>query len=119
MNMKKIVFLLMMAFMPFANLSIMAGVIPLQVGYIDPTKDQDPQRSPVFIPRVGIEDYTLSFITPCDGCELLLLDEDGNIAYSTIIPEGCTTLMLPSYLSGFYEIQIIRGNFCFYGYIEL
>ena len=29
------------------------------------------------------------------------------------IPDGTTTLSLPSYLSGDYEIQIIRGSFKF------
>ena len=29
------------------------------------------------------------------------------------------SLVLPSTLSREYEIQIIQGNICFYGYIEL
>lgn len=35
------------------------------------------------------------------------------------IPTGTTNLVLPSYLFGEFEIQIIQGNIYFWGYIEL
>lgn len=35
------------------------------------------------------------------------------------LPDGSATLALPSYLSGNYEIQIIRGNYLFWGYINI
>lgn len=105
----------------FSNVSlVMADPIDLSVSIIDPKGGQHgQQRGPVFIPEVDYDGSTLSFLTPCDGCELLLLDEDGDVVYSTVIPVGATSLILPSYLSGEYEIQIIRDNFCFFGFIEL
>ena len=105
----------------FSNAStVMADPIDLSVSIIDPDEGQpDEHRGPVFIPDVDLDGNTLSFVTPCDGCELLLLDEDGDVVYSTVIPVGTTSLVLPSYLSGEYEIQINRGNFCFYGMITL
>jgi hypothetical protein len=39
--------------------------------------------------------------------------------YETIIPENTSTITLPLNLSGEYELQIIRGNYCFYGPVEL
>ena len=39
--------------------------------------------------------------------------------YETIIPENTSTITLPLNLSGEYELQIIRGNYCFYGSVEL
>ncbi len=94
--------------------------VDLQVGYEDPDDGNDgQQKGPVLIPYVCIDGYSLSFITPCDGCTLRLLDENDIVVYSTVIPTGTTSLMLPSYLSGEYEIQIIRGNIYFYGYIIL
>ena len=105
----------------FSNVSlVMADPIDLSVSIIDPKGGQHgQQRGPVVIPEVDLVGYTLSFVTPCDGCELILLDEDGDVVYSTVIPVGTTSLVLPSYLSGEYEIQINRGNFCFYGMITL
>lgn len=92
--------------------------ILLQVGYDDPIESDDGEhRAPVIIPDVCIDGYTLVFNTPIDGYTLRLLDEDGYVVFTTIIPIGTTSMVLPSYLSGEYEIQIIQGNLCFYGYI--
>ena len=93
--------------------------IDLTVGYTDPGNGGQMPRTPIVIPHVAIDDYTLTFYTPCDGCKLLLLDENESLAFSTVIPVGTSTLVLPSYLSGEYQIQIISGNICFKGYINL
>lgn len=94
--------------------------IELQVGYVDPIDgDSGQHRGPVLIPCISIDNFTLYFTTPCDGCTLRLLDENGVVVYSTVIPTGTISLVLPSYLIGEYEIQIIQGNNCFYGYIQL
>ena len=94
--------------------------IPLKVGRINPTKpgDHNP-KSPVIAPTVYIDGYELTFDTPCDGCTLQLVDENDVVVYSIIIPAGTTTLYLPSYLEGTFELQIIDGEWLFYGEIEL
>lgn len=94
--------------------------IDFEVGIVDPTENHEPfHKGPVLVPSVSLDGYTLYFATSCDGCTLCLLDENDTVVYSTVIPTGTTSLVLPSYLSGEYEIQIIRGNYCFYGYIIL
>ena len=115
--------MLMMGFLLLTSISVSAKQptdINLEAGYVDPEDEGgDPHRSPILIPQVGIDNYTLTFYTPCDGCTLRLLDENYNIPFVTVIPVGTTTLVLPSYLSGTYQIQIISGNICFWGYIDL
>lgn len=109
----------MMALLPF-SVSMQAEPLDLSVGYVDPNNgENETHRSPLFIPEVDIDGYTLSFITPCDGCTLQLVDEDGIVLFTTVIPNGTTNLVLPSLLSGEYEIQIVQGDFYFYGYIIL
>lgn len=94
--------------------------IGLHVGIIDPTKPDNPiRRSPVRIPSVSIDDHTLFFNTPCDGCMLRLFNEDGDMVINMIIPDDSSIINLPTFLAGEYEIQILRGNYCFYGYINL
>ena len=94
--------------------------LTLQVRFDDPTEDHEPlPKSPIMIPSVTLEGHTLYFATSCDGCTLRLLDANDNAVYSTVIPTGTTSLVLPSSLFGEYEIQIILGNICFYGYINL
>lgn len=96
------------------------SVVPveLQVETIDPTVlNGGPHRGPVQPPIIYIENGTLTFVTNCDGCELQLLDEDGEVVYYTIV--SGSTLVLPSTLSGSFELQIISGNYIFYGEINL
>ena len=115
-----IIVLLALALLPLSNVNVMAKTVTFSVGYVDPSEyhDDDP-RSPILIPEVDLEGYTLTFYTPCDGCVLRLLDENDNVVYSTVIPTGTTSIVLPSYLSGNYEIQIVQGNIYFYGNIYL
>ena len=109
---------LMMAMLPLSNMHVIAVPVTLTVGYQDPTIGQtNPNKSPILVPEVSIDDYTLTFDDSCLGCELRLLDEDGVLVYSTTITSN--TLVLPSYLFGEYELQIFSGIYCFYGYIEL
>ena len=94
--------------------------IPLEGGIIDPTNDNDgPHKGPVQVPEVSLDGHTLYFFTLCDGCTLNLVDENDDVVYTLVIPSGTTSLALPSDLSGEYELQIIRGNYCFWGTITL
>lgn len=99
---------------------IIGDEIDFEVGIFDPTGTYEPpHKGPVLVPSVSLDNYTLYFVTPCDGCILRLLNENDVVVYSTIIPTGTSSLVLPSYLFGEYEIQIIQGNYCFWGYISL
>ena len=101
------------------NVSAASAEIDLSVGYIDPTLGQGgPQRGPVLVPEVSIEDYTLTFSTPCYGWTLELVDENGDVVYTTIITS--TTVTLSATLSGTYQLRLIPsdgGSIYFYGYV--
>lgn len=86
----------------------------------DPSIGHGPQhKQPVEMPSVSLDDHTLYFDTPCDGCTLNIVDENDVVVYTLVIPTDTTSLVLPSILSGDYTIQIIRGNYLFYGTIDL
>jgi len=111
---------LIVALLSLTNVHVSAEpvLVNLNVGFIDPTEDQDePQRNPVIVPSVEIEDNILTFITPCDYMELRLVNEENEIEYTTYILGS--TLVLPSYLNGEYQLQIISGNYIFYGDITM
>ena len=110
---------LLTTLLTFSNVSnVMAIPLDLSVSIVDPDEGQvNEHRGPVVIPEVDLVGSTLTFVTPCDGSELRIINEDGEVAYTTVI--NSTSLVLPSYLSGEYRIEIISGNFCFWGYIEL
>ena len=94
--------------------------IPLQVSYEDPNNGNDGQhKGSVPVPNISQDDYSLIFNTPCDGCTLRLLDEDGFVIYSVVIPTDTTSLVLPSWLSGDYQIELVMGYWLFTGWIIL
>ena len=95
-------------------------VVILHIKTENPIQATGPiRRSPAMAPSVSLEDHTLYFNTPCDGCTLQLINEDGDVEVDVVIPEDTTTLTLPFYLEGEFLMQIIRGRYCFYGFIEL
>ena len=97
-----------------------ASSLSLQVRLIDPWKPSTGiKRSPAKAPSLSIFDHTLYFATSCDGCILRLVNEDGDVEYAIEIPENTSTITLPFYLYGEYELQILRGNYCFFGFVEL
>lgn len=113
-----IVFLLLTSFSQ-ARIQSMWSQIVLHVRFEDPTVQVPIRRSPVSIPLLYIDGYNLQFETPCDNSILRLVNEEGEVQYSTSIPANTTTLTLPSYLSGVYELQIIQGLYCLYGDVKL
>lgn len=121
--MKKMIFIqfaLVLTVLIFTNVRVCATPVPVHfdVGIIDPTDNQDePQRSPVTVPSVEIEDNVLTFITSCDGMELRLVNEEDETVFTTII--SGSTLVLPSSLNGDYQLQIVSQNYIFYGDITL
>lgn len=110
----------LLTFFSNANAQSEWSPLDLQVRRDDPSEGSKPYgRSPIAIPTIYINGNVLQFDTPCDGCTLQLVNEEGEVEYSVVIPDGTENLTLPSDLSGEYELQIIRGQFCFWGYIEL
>ena len=92
----------------------------LQVSYDDIPEIGNPKpKAPVRKPTIIKEGYNITFVSPCNGCTLRIVNEDGDVEYFTIVSDATKTLALPSYLSGEYRIEIIRGRFCFFGNITL
>jgi len=99
----------------------MAGQVPLTTGIIDPgSLGNDAPRSIIRAPRASIEGYTFT-VSDHPDYVLQLVDPDDaeTVYYETILPEGTTSIDLPSSLSGEYEIRLIWGNWYFYGIISL
>ena len=70
-------------------------------------------------PFVALLGRTLFIYEGCDDTTLRLIDGSDNVAFTQYITTGTTQVVLPSTLSGTYELQIIRGQYLFYTEIEL
>ena len=95
-------------------------LIDLHAGYINPTgtTNQNP-RSPEDPPTVYLENYTLTFATNHPEYVLYIKDEYETVVYSTVVASAATEVVLPSTLSGDYEIDLVMDNWYFWGHIEL
>ena len=118
--MKKLLLLIISAFM--LSTSLWARIlVPLSVGIdIDHTPiGNGPGRGPIEVPLVYIEDNTLTFEVNHPDYVLTIKDEDGYVVYTTTVFSTDTEVILPSTLSGDYEINLVMGNRLFTGWINL
>ena len=118
---KKSIFLIVLlaTLFPLSKLYADPSIINLQLNYEDPDDMSDPfPRSPILVPVLYIDGYTLTAGTGTLGSTIQLLDEDDNVVFSTFVYiEG--DIELPTTLSGTYTIQVIRGTQTFEGEITL
>lgn len=119
---KKIVVVLML-FMAMGVTNALAGEqwdpLDLEVRIIDDTPIQSGNpKTPILIPTVWQDGYELEIEKP--HAEYVLNIVSGTtVVYTVIVPANVSLVVLPSWLSGTYELQLIQGNLCFYGYIDL
>ena len=98
------------------------GGIDLGAKRYPPLEEGDPNpRSPIFIPTVSLDGYTLYIIGEHPDYVLRLADVDDEsiVVYQTIVPANVNSVVLPSYLSGDYQIQLLWDGWMLYGWITL
>ena len=65
------------------------------------------------------DDYVLTLPAFEDDFTLELRDEDDTVVYSTLVPAGTTQVVLPSTLSGDFELRLAADTYYYIGYISL
>ena len=92
-------------------------IIPLTDVPTIPDNGLNP-RSPILVPVLYIDGYTLTAGDNTLGSTIRLLDENDNVVFSTYVAiEG--EINLPTTLSGTYTILVIRDDATFEGELEL
>lgn len=90
------------------------------IGNDDETGSAGLPKSPDNTPTVSLDDHTLYFAEAfSEVVAIELKDASGAVVYSTNLPVGTQTLVLPATLSGTYTIYIYVGGLCYYGQITL
>ena len=117
--MRKLFLFLFGAFILSTDVSAQV-LVPLTVSIIDdqPISHGHP-RTPMMVPTVYIDDYTLLFEANHPDYVLNIKDEDGDVVYSTVVSSTQTQVVLPSTLSGDYQIELVVDNLLFMGWINL
>ena len=92
-------------------------VIPLNPIITTPDNGGNP-RSPILVPVLYIDGYTLTAGDNTLGSTIRLLDANDNVVFSTYVSiEG--DIELPATLSGTYTIEVVFDNITFAGEIGL
>ena len=117
--MRKLFLFLFGAFILSTDVSAQV-LVPLTVSIIDeqPGTNGFP-RTPITAPIVYIDDYTLLFEANHPEYVLNIKDENNVVVYSTVVSTTQTQVVLPSTLSGDYQIELVMGNWLFMGWINL
>ena len=91
------------------------------IGNDDETGSAGLPKSPDNIPTVSLDDHTLYFAEAfSEVVAIELKDANGTVVYSTNLPVGSSSVILPSTLSGNYTIYIIYiSGYIYYGQISL
>lgn len=97
-----------------------ADPIKIDVGVIinDPIEGLPMPRGPIELPEIYLDDNALSFENLW-GTYVLQVLQGNTVVYSTIVPYGTSSVVLPSTLSGDYEFRLVADNYYYYGYISL
>ena len=118
--MKKLLLFLFGAFLLSTSVSAQV-LVPLTVCIEEDEQPGGPgyPKTPITAPKVYIDDYTLLFEANHPEYVLYIKDEDDNVVYSTTVYSTQTQVVLPSTLSGDYQIELIMGYWHFTGWINL
>ena len=118
--MKKLLLFLFSAFIFSTSVSAQV-LIPLTVSIEEDDQPGGPgyPKTPITAPTVYIDDYTLLFEVDHPEYVLYIKDEDDNVVYSTVVYSTQTQVVLPSTLSGNYQIELVMGYWLFTGWINL
>jgi len=114
-------FLFMLGAFLISMSSFAQELIPLTVSLDDdytPISHGHP-KTPITAPKVYIDDYTLLFEADHPEYVLNIKDENDNVVYSAVVYSTQTQVVLPSTLSGDYQIELVMGYWHFTGWINL
>ena len=117
--MKKLL-LFVLLLMGGGNFVFSQNQIPMQIIKNQPVGENNPLAPPLpwYITQ---DENVLTMPAFEDNLTLQLLDEDETVVYSTFISAGTTQVILPTTLSGEFELRLIPFNATYYyrGYLIL
>lgn len=116
--MKKFLLMIASAFM-LSTSSWAWTIVPLSVNIDYRPIGNGHGKTSIEVPKVYIEDDTLMFGINHPEYTLILKDENDNVVYTTTVFTTQTDVILPSTLSGDYQIELIMDDWLFVGEISL
>ena len=104
-----------------ANVQQVYGTIPLESGIVDPTEPYNPYpKMPPQAPSLWQEGHEIYFQSSHPDYSIDIV-QSGIVVYSVDVDATTTSVVLPSWLSGEYALQLYPDgtNYYYYGFIYL
>jgi len=125
--MKKLLIILVMCFASFQVFSLANGVLigtPVLLSFHEPFNPigsgHPIPKSPIQVPTVSLDDHTLYIYDVAYDLTLALVDEDDEVVYTVFVPANTSSVVLPSWLEGDYQLLLIPDeDYYFAGEISL
>ena len=119
-----IVAFLLLGMALYAQVPSLVTELTFQVGFSDPTQASGEfPRGTVNPPSTCLDDHTLYISGEHSDYTLYLVDTSGDepdVVYQVYIPANVCVVVLPTTLTGTYELQLYDGGeFYYYSEIEL
>ena len=104
-----------------AIVNAQSGNVDLSVGIIRKPSGPGIPRNPIEPPTASLEGYTFTIIGahPDFLVRIVDVEDEDDVIYQTLMPAATSSIILPSTLSGDYQIQLIWDIWMFYGLITL
>jgi len=124
MRIKKF-FIAIASLIMLGEVSVFANVQGLDVNLVPQIIDDMPGnpaggKAPVIVPSAMLDGHTLYIDGYHADYTLELIDENDTVVYTTFVPSTVSVVVLPSTLSGNFELRLYPGgDYYFYGYISL
>lgn len=115
--MKKIISLmaLVIAMLTVFPTTSVADPIDFTIGIIPIGGAGNPlPKSPEMAPKATLENHVLTFTSMHPAYTLRIVDANGDTVYQVAIPDNVSIIVLPSTLTGNYELQLFPGNGYYY-----
>lgn len=117
--MKKLLFLLAIVIAPCSMYPGNNWIELLKVNFDTDKEKPEFGKSPETSIEILVEGVDMYINNNVCEYELQILDEDGVVVYSTVISAGTSQVVLPSTLSGDYEIRFVTDDYYYYGFVTL
>ena len=106
-------------------IAMLGGVSFLKAQPVDLTYDDNTSttpggnRTPTCSWTIDVTENVISMKSTLCDYTLCLYDEDGEVVYTVFVPAGTTQVILPTTLSGDFELRFETSTYYYYGYISL
>lgn len=115
--MKKLLFVSLFGLVISAS-TLASENIPMRI-INNGSTSQGPTYAPPRPWYIQQDDYTLTLPAFEDDYVLELRDQDDEVVYTTFLPSGSTQVILPSTLSGSFEIRLVADTYYYRGYLSI